>query len=93
MTISLKSGFEVRDVCGEHLVMAMGEKNLDFTNVILLNETSLLVWNELEKGEKTDEQLTSCILEEYEVDHDTALHDVQALCKRLGEIGALNCEE
>lgn len=91
MTVKIKPGFEVRNVCGENLVMAVGERNLDFTNIILLNATSLLVWKQLENGQKTDEELTNAILEEYEIDYETALQDVKSLCMQLQEIGALDC--
>ena len=48
--LKLNSGFEVRNVCGENIVVAMGEHNIDFSHVIALNETSLLIWRVLEKG-------------------------------------------
>ena len=47
--LKLNSGFEVRNVCGENIVVAMGEHNIDFSHVIALNETSLLIWSGLER--------------------------------------------
>ena len=32
--MKINEGFEVRSVCGEHMMVAMGEKNIDFSHVI-----------------------------------------------------------
>ena len=39
-----KKGFELRDVCGEHVIMAYGMENIDFSKIISLNETAAFLW-------------------------------------------------
>ena len=37
--MNIKKGFELRDVCGEKVIIASGLENLDFTKLISVNET------------------------------------------------------
>ena len=39
-----KKGFELRDVCGEHVIMAYGMENIDFSKISSLNETAAFLW-------------------------------------------------
>ena len=39
-----KPGFNLRDVCGEQIVVAEGKENIDFSNIISMNETSAFLW-------------------------------------------------
>ena len=36
----IKKGFELRDVCGEKVVIASGIENVDFSQMIALNESA-----------------------------------------------------
>lgn len=87
--MKLKSGFEVRNVCGENLVVAMGEENIDFTHVITLNETSLFLWEKIENGIDTIDGLVEAITDEYEVDADTARQGVESVVNQLADYGVL----
>ena len=42
-----KPGFNLRDVCGEQIVVAEGKENIDFSNIISMNETSAFLWEAL----------------------------------------------
>lgn len=85
----LKKGFEVRQVCGENLVIAIGEENIDFTHVIALNESSLFIWRQMEKGIDTIEGIVDAITEEYDVDADTARGDITSFVEQLVEYGVV----
>ena len=41
--MKIKEGFELREVCGEHVIVAIGRKNIDFCKVINFNESATLV--------------------------------------------------
>ena len=43
----IKKDFEVRNICGENIVVAHGLDNINFTKVITLNESAADVWNAL----------------------------------------------
>ena len=66
--MNIKKGFELRDVCGEKVIIASGLENLDFTKLISVNETGADIWNLLLEGATTEEELMAKVLEMYEGD-------------------------
>ena len=42
--MKIKNGFELREVCGENVIIAHGVDNIDFTKVISLNESAAFLW-------------------------------------------------
>lgn len=85
-----KPGFALRSVCGEQFLIAEGLSNIDFSKLIALNESSAYLWNAINEGEKfTIDSLTALILEEYEVEENTARNDVKALVASMLEAGVI----
>lgn len=74
-----KPGFNLRVVCGENIIVAEGEENIDFSNIISMNESSAYLWQNIQGKEFTHEDLVDLLTQEYEVDEATALKDVKAL--------------
>ena len=70
-----KKDFSLKEVCGEFILIAEGKTNIDFSEIISMNESSALLWREIEGKEFTEETLRDILLEHYEV----ALADVQKL--------------
>ena len=83
--MKIKPGFEVRKVCGENLIVGMGEKNIDFSHVITLNESSYFLWEKMQAGADTIDKLVEAMTEEYEVDPETARKDIESLVAQLIE--------
>lgn len=74
-----KTGFMLRDVCGEKVIIAEGLENLDFSKLINLNESAALIWNELGEDEFGVEQAADILCREYEVSREQAIADAQQL--------------
>lgn len=75
-----KPGFNIRNVCGQDLVVAEGEENIDFSNIISMNETSSYLWTKVQKMDSfTVDDMVNLLLQEYEVDRATALSDCSLL--------------
>ena len=74
-----KPGFNLRTVCGENIIVAEGEENIDFSNIISMNESSAYLWKNIQGKEFTHDDLVKLLTDEYEVDEATALNDVKAL--------------
>ena len=74
-TMKIKEGFELRDVCGEFIIVAFGEQNIDFTKIINLNESAAYLWRAVEGKDFDAPMLAKLLTEEYEVDSETALRD------------------
>ena len=77
--MKIKSGFELRHVCGEYLIIAQGIENIDFSKMIHLNESAAFLWNEAIKGPFTTAQLAEALCKEYDVDAATAEKDVRSI--------------
>jgi len=79
-----KPGFELRDVCGEKLIIAQGIQNLDFSKMINLNETAAYIWESLpDDAPFTVADAADAMMKEYEVERDVAERDAAALLEKL----------
>lgn len=86
--MKIKDGFVAREVGGETIVIAVGERSRDFNAMITLNETGKFLWDRL--TEETDEgSLVAALLSEYEVDEDTAKGAVTRFVASLEKAGLL----
>lgn len=80
--MKIKKGFKLRNVCGEHVIVAEGIENVDFTNIISMNESSAYLWNNIQDLDYFDENILANLLtEEYSVTAETALNDSKKLIK------------
>lgn len=86
--MKLKSGFVVREVAGKTLAVAVGERSREFHGMITLNGTGRAIWDAL-ASDTTEEEIVDRLLEEYEIDHETAARDVAAFVQKLRESGVL----
>ena len=74
-----KKGFKVTDVCGSHIISAEGEENIDFSNIISMNDSALLLWNSIQGKDFTVEDLADSLTDNYQLDDNTPLPKEQAL--------------
>ena len=68
--MKLKSGFVLREMAVEITVLPAGDHE-NYDKVVTLNETGAFLWRKLDQ-EITEEQLLASLLEEYDVDAETA---------------------
>ena len=89
-----KVGFNLRQVCGENIIVAEGEENIDFSNIISMNESSAFLWREAQKLDNfTVADLVKILTDEYEVDEATATSDILKLTAQWGIAGILVLKE
>lgn len=84
-----KNGFNLRSVCGEKIIVAEGKENIDFSNIISMNETSAFLWEKVGNEPFTAESLAELLTGEYEVDYENALDDCKALVKQWNDAGII----
>ena len=89
--MKIKKGFELREICGEHIIVAYGRENIDFNKVISLNESATYIWNNLIDKDFTAETMADLLCQEYEVDAETASKDAQALLDEWMKVGLVCC--
>lgn len=76
-----KNGFNLRQICGENVIIAEGEENIDFSNIISMNESSAYLWKNIQDKDFSEDELVKLLTEEYDVDEITAKSDVNNLVK------------
>ncbi len=87
--MKFKKEYKVRSIAGENVVIMQGKFGSDVTRVIALNDTSLLLWNELQGVEFDLQRVVALLLENYDVDEATATKDAEAWIAKLQECNLL----
>ena len=57
-----KKGFNLRQVCGENVIVAEGVENIDFSSIISMNESSAYLWNNIQGKECDKNDLVELLL-------------------------------
>ena len=70
---------KVRTVAGENIVIMQADGEADMTKVVALNESAMLVYEQLKGKEFAVADVARVLTNEYEVDEATALADAEAL--------------
>lgn len=83
----IKKGFELRDVCGEKVIVASGLENIDFSKIISLNESAAYLWEKLQGADFSVQDAADRLTETYDVSPETALTDAGELLARWRELG------
>ena len=85
--MKIKEGFILRTICGQNVVSGEGTANVNFSKLVSLNDSAAYLFKAVGQEEFTPERLADLLLEEYEVDRETALKDAENLCAQWKEIG------
>lgn len=92
--MKVKNGFNLREVCGENIIVAEGDENIDFSNIISMNESSAYLWQEVQKLDNfTIDTLTQLLCEQYDIDEATAKNDVTTLATQWAAAGIIEGED
>ena len=84
---SVKQGYVAREIAGEFIAVPID--NSVGSNIIVLNEVSKFLWDEL-KSEKTFDELLNAMLGNYDVPKEEAEADLKDFLMQLVENGLLN---
>ena len=78
--------FMLRDIAGEVILVTTGAATQQFNGMITLNEVAAFIWKNLDES-KSKEELVDKIMDEFEVDEETARTDVEGFVGVLYEHG------
>ena len=78
--------FMLRDIAGEVILVPTGAATQQFNGMITLNEVAAFIWKNLDESESS-EILVDKIMDEFEVDRETATRDVIEFVSALYERG------
>ncbi len=88
--MKIKKGFRLRSVCGEYVIVAEGKENIDFTNIISMNDTAAYLWENVQDIEDfVVGDLVNLLMKDYDVDENTAEGDVKKLIDKWNAAGLL----
>ena len=79
--MKIKTGFVLREMCGENIITGEGLEHINFNKLISLNSTAAFLWNKVADKEFTAEEMAQHLVEEYQIDIELALKDSEALCQ------------
>ena len=83
-----KSGFVLREVVGEYILMPVGENIGHFNGTIVMNDVAALVWEKLQNPVSRDD-LLAAILDKYSIWEDVAAADLDKLLEKLKSYGVI----
>ena len=88
--MKFKEGYKVRSMAGENVVIMQGTAGSDMTRIISLNDSSLLLWNELQGKEFEVADVAAILVESYGIDTEIAERDAKAWVEKLHECGLIS---
>ena len=82
--------FILRDIAGETVLVPTGETTQEFNGLITMSETAKFIWENIEKADSF-ESLLQMLLDEYEVDEETAKEEALGFIIQLLQAGFIEC--
>ena len=83
-------GFVLRPLGKEFIVIGEGIAQVDFNRMISMNSSAAYLWQKVEGKEFTVEDLRDYLLEEYEVDPETAAADAAEVARQWIDAGIVS---
>ncbi len=80
--MKIKSGFMLKKILDDYIVVPTGDNIVDFAVAVSLNETGAFLWKELEKETTTDD-LAVALAKEYETTEEEVKADVDEFISLL----------
>lgn len=85
----IKEGFVLRDIMGEAIVVGEGFDQINFNQMIKLNDSATFLWRAAEGRDFTEQELADLLTSHYEIDQKSALADVVRLCEEWKKNGII----
>ena len=92
MKYKIRDGIVLKNICGEWLLIAVGEAAEQCLYVRHINDTMAWYWQLIEKGLDTD-QIVNTALNSFEASEETIRTDTVSLMNQLYELGYLTVNE
>jgi hypothetical protein len=75
--MKIKEILKIREIAGEKIVILEKGTQVEFTNVMVLNETAEWLWHQLVGKEFENSDVSRLLLEKFDVDQAVANQDAQ----------------
>ena len=87
--MEIKKEMVLRTIADENILVPGADAVLDLNGLFILTETGAFIWKML-PAVKTEDEIVAKMLEEYDVDKDTAEKDVSEFLGRLRTYGIID---
>lgn len=85
----VKYEFAVREIAGDYVLVPLGMAALEFAGMITTNEVGAFLWEQMQETFDVD-TLVKCVMEEFEVNEETARQDVTEFVDNVRKLGILS---
>lgn len=85
----IKPNFELRDICDQKVIIAQGIENIDFNQMIVLNESSAYLWEQIVGKSFTEADIVALLCDAYDIDEATATNDIKNFIQTLRDLNLL----
>lgn len=82
-------GLTLRHIASENVIVSQSQENINYSRIISLNETAAWLWESLPDTDFSRETLVELLLENYEVDEQTAKNDIEELIESWFKAGII----
>ena len=86
--MKISDRFVLRDVCGDYILVPLGEKSREYNGVFSLSETGAFIIRSISEGRDVDDT-AELLSREFDIDRETALEDTRAFAQNLRDFGIL----
>lgn len=87
--MKIKEGFTLKKENGQLIIICDKTLYPSFTSVIVLTETSALLWDLLKYKNATKEEMLNALLEKFDISTVLALNNIDVFIRTLKENGIL----
>lgn len=82
--------FILREIAGEYVLVPTGATTQEFNGLITLSETAKFIWEHMEEADSLEEMI-QLLLDNYEIDEETAKRDAIEFISQLLNSGFVEC--
>jgi hypothetical protein len=82
--MKIKEGFVVKKINDFYAVVPVNSKTIDFKGMMTLNSSAKLLYDALQE-EQALEDLVAILMDQYDIDNETALKDVNIFIAKLDQ--------
>ena len=88
--MKLRENCSIREISGEKVIIIQGKEGIDLTKVIMLNETSEMIWKMFEGKDFMENEIVAFLIETFGIDEQTAKSDTKEWIKKLKKADLIN---
>jgi hypothetical protein len=85
----INSGYTLREIAGEKMILMKGSANLDLTKVVMLNSSAELLWTAFQDRDFMKSEAAELLATNYGIDQVQAVADTEAWISSMLKAGLI----